>query len=72
MAKKVGRPREEKPLGVTVSGRVSDELAARLNVYMERHDRAMGWVLRKALEELLDREGIVVGKGAKGDAGGKG
>jgi hypothetical protein len=57
MAKQVsmGRPKADVPLDVPVSTRISAETAKKLNAYIVANDRAAGWVLRKAVEEFLDR-----------------
>ena len=42
--------------GKTTSFRCSDELRERLEAHANDDDRSVGWVIRKAIEEYLDRK----------------
>ena len=50
-----GRPKVPNPLESQIAVRVSASVRDRLDAKGQQMDRSVGWILRKALEEWLER-----------------
>jgi predicted DNA-binding protein len=55
--KSVGRPKIDGALESQIAVRVSAEVRERLEAKAQQLERSVGWVLRKAVEEWLERNG---------------
>lgn len=51
----LGRPKSDKALESQIAVRVSSDIRARLESKAEQMERSVGWILRKSVEEWLER-----------------
>lgn len=58
------KPNRKKLRNCWANARIEEDLKVRLEEYCDRSDRPVSWVMRKALEEFLEREALIDDKRA--------